>query len=256
MCIALPPSTTAGVTPTANLSLVAMARAVSTDDLAIVLQHADTAIVRAQGYEGNTALHVAAVSGNDDGCELLVAAGALIDARNARGETALHMAASGGLTSTVNTLLRLGASKDARDDGGRRYTDVLPTARSDNSLPADSDKATGADASEGLTDRSSSSHGSADWPEPSVVHAAADGVVPRARRECDIESVSVADMSHARFWEEFVHRRRPVSGFACLARTSACIEFLHVTIVTIVTALMAANMVCSCKRFAWSATLS
>ena len=91
-------------------------------------------ICRLRRYEGNTALHVAAVSGNDDGCKLLVSAGADVDARNLRGETALHMAASGGHMSNVDVLLRLGADPTVVDDSDRRYTDVLPELSSSQTV--------------------------------------------------------------------------------------------------------------------------
>jgi hypothetical protein len=206
---------TAGVTPTANLTLAAMARAVSTEDLAIVLQHADVALVRAHGYEGNTALHVAAVSGNDGGCELLVAAGASVDARNARGETPLHMAASGGLTFTVNTLLRLGANTAITDAGGRRYEDVLPPAPSEAASSPDVGSVSSSSKEPNDVDgiRTASAADvdtSTAWPAPEPTLDAMGGGKARSRRECDVESVDMADMTQERFWEEFVHRRRPV----------------------------------------------
>lgn len=101
-----------GISRPSNLSLPAMASAISAEDVRLLLIHANKAMVNKRGFDGNTPLHVAAVSGNTAGAVLLVDAGAELDARNDHGETPIQMAASGRLQATVSALIELGARSD------------------------------------------------------------------------------------------------------------------------------------------------
>ncbi|MGD7000966.1 ankyrin repeat domain-containing protein [Corynebacterium halotolerans] len=76
---------------------------------------------------GRTALHHAALAGNDAAAELLIAAGAEVDARDNDGRTALWHAAALHLpdSAIVDVLLRSGAGGRLRDDRGVSPDDML-----------------------------------------------------------------------------------------------------------------------------------
>lgn len=76
---------------------------------------------------GRTALHHAAVSGDDAGAELLIAADAPLDVRDRDERTALWYAAAHHLpdSAIVEVLLRAGADTGARDIHGTSPADML-----------------------------------------------------------------------------------------------------------------------------------
>lgn len=180
-----------GIDPPRNLSLTAMAAAISAKDLELLLRHATSAMVNRAGYDGNTPLHVAALSGNRAGVAALIGAGAAIDAQNNRGETPLHMAAGSGLIATVATLLRLDADPGLLDSSGASYHDVMPTATVHGeehvtpSLPSEA-------------------------AQPRDISGGWGSVSRGTDASCDIPSFQLDDLSEERFWDEFVLQRRPV----------------------------------------------
>ena len=68
--------------------------------------------------DGRTALHHAAITGDDRCAALLLAAGADVNAVDSAGWTPLHFAASGYHVSVAKALLDAGASVDAEDGHG------------------------------------------------------------------------------------------------------------------------------------------
>lgn len=64
-----------------------------------------------QSVLGNTALHIAALAGQEAAAKALLAAGAAPDAQSAAGFTPLYMAAQEGHASCVRLLLGRGASQ-------------------------------------------------------------------------------------------------------------------------------------------------
>ncbi len=74
--------------------------------------------IRAQGPQGDTALHWAAFHGNEAMARRLIDAGAGIDVRVNNGSTPLHLAAYNGHTGVVKILIAHGAQVNARTDAG------------------------------------------------------------------------------------------------------------------------------------------
>ena len=73
---------------------------------------------------GKTALHRAAMSGQNDGWKTLIQGKEDLNARDSSGDTALHWAARKGLRIGVICLLEAGADFDLRNYEGNRPIDV------------------------------------------------------------------------------------------------------------------------------------
>jgi len=73
---------------------------------------------------GETALHLAVSSPNDEVVRLLLARGADPDAANASGNTPLHLAASQGDHEIVAALIEAGADRGRRNEAGERPIDL------------------------------------------------------------------------------------------------------------------------------------
>ncbi|MDB6163272.1 MAG: hypothetical protein JWL98_704, partial [Xanthomonadaceae bacterium] len=83
----------------------------------LLLKH--KAKVNARDAQGRSALHEAALAGNDEALAALLHAGAEVDARDAAGATPLLDAARGMHASTFEALLTAGADATAVDEVGR-----------------------------------------------------------------------------------------------------------------------------------------
>ena len=76
------------------------------------------ALVRAVSNDGKTALHYAALGGNNSLCELLIAKGADVNAKDKDNWTPLHCAALKGQTEIARYLLLRGGNIHALDNTG------------------------------------------------------------------------------------------------------------------------------------------
>jgi ankyrin repeat protein len=74
--------------------------------------------VRTKGTDGDTALHLASLWGNEAAVEQLLDAGAYVDERGAGGRSALYYAALKGHVGIVERLLAAGADPDLLMDLG------------------------------------------------------------------------------------------------------------------------------------------
>ena len=74
--------------------------------------------IDAKDYDGETALHLATITGMELPVQLLLSAGASINAQNHHGETALLMATSSGDKDLVQLLLKNGADPGVRERTG------------------------------------------------------------------------------------------------------------------------------------------
>lgn len=89
--------------------------------LQLILEHGANPSAR-WGFDGETALHATAQTGNASAAEILLRYQAKVDEKTDPGygeSTALHLAARRGYTSIVRQLLDAGASVDIRDNNGR-----------------------------------------------------------------------------------------------------------------------------------------
>eukprot|EP00698_Gefionella_okellyi_P003133 TRINITY_DN12927_c0_g1_i1.p1 TRINITY_DN12927_c0_g1~~TRINITY_DN12927_c0_g1_i1.p1 ORF type:complete len:218 (-),score=11.63 TRINITY_DN12927_c0_g1_i1:121-774(-) len=74
---------------------------------------------------GQSALHLAALSGCAQGCEVLIRHGAHIYVKNSSGETALHIATRANFVDCVKTLLRFGSQGLIPDGQGQTSHDLI-----------------------------------------------------------------------------------------------------------------------------------
>lgn len=82
--------------------------------------------------EGITPLHLAAASGFSSICEILAAHGANLDSTDlTKGNTALHEAAMNGYREACETLLQLGANPRIKNQTGRLPQEIIPSGRQD-----------------------------------------------------------------------------------------------------------------------------
>lgn len=79
--------------------------------------------------KNNTALHIAASSGNTPVLHVLLGAGANIDERSHQGQTALHNAVANRFVEGVNVLLQAGSSSDTINDFGSNLLHSAVDAR-------------------------------------------------------------------------------------------------------------------------------
>lgn len=84
--------------------------------------------VRAVTANGGTALHTAALLGEDAICAKLLESGAVANARNNAGNTPLHLAARKGHVKACGVLIKAGAKINARNDDDETPFDLAQSA--------------------------------------------------------------------------------------------------------------------------------
>jgi hypothetical protein len=98
------------------------------------LLRASPGLVSLANDAGETALHLAAYSGNLQLMEQLLDRGAAIDATNKEGETSLAYAARKGMSATVRLLLQRGADESLQDQYGEAAFDYAEDAATQNAF--------------------------------------------------------------------------------------------------------------------------
>ncbi len=95
-----------------------------TGDVACIQRFgSDPTVINQAREAGDTALHLAAMEGQDEAVRALLAAGANINAQTLQGFTALHHAASRGHRDVVLVLIEGGADTSLRNGEGKLASD-------------------------------------------------------------------------------------------------------------------------------------
>ena len=101
-----------------NLGICEAARAGDLPGVRGHVRRDPKAAQRANGFDGDTALHVAAGNGYEEICAVLLGAKASVEAKNHHGFTPLHFAATWGRLEVVRMLVAAKADVHAKDNDG------------------------------------------------------------------------------------------------------------------------------------------